>query len=145
MSDLVSHSSSIGRIWVHLRMKVKYCHKIFEFPEIKTRCEELLREKLAQLCIECTELGIDRDHVHFVLDVALHPLPEIVKSLKGYTGKHLLREFPWLKRQYFWGSGLWNPAYYFFSLGSDLETLKKYVRRQGMPKEQTRLAGFVGV
>jgi putative transposase len=143
MTNFVSHSSSVGRLWVHLAFKVKYCHEIFEFPEIKKRCEELLREKLAQLCIECTELGIDRDHAHFVMDIALTPITKIVKALKGYTAKNLLREFPWLKRQYFWGGGLWNPSYYFDSLGSDLAKLSEYVRRQGVPKEQSRLASFL--
>jgi putative transposase len=143
MTNFVSHSSSIGRIWIHLAFKVKYCHGIFDFPEIKARCEELLREKFAQLRIEFTELGIDRDHTHFIMDIALHCLTEIVKALKGYTAKNLLHEFPWLKKRYFYGSGLWNPSYYFDSLGSDLSKLSEYVRRQGTPKDQSSLASFL--
>ena len=131
MTDLVSHSSSVGRLWIHLRIKVKYCHKIFRFPDIKRRCEQLLWEAINQLGIRCKELGIDEDHAHFVLDAGLHPLPNIVKKLKGYTAKTLLREYPWLKRKYFWGSGMWNPAYYFDSLGSDIENMATYVRAQG--------------
>jgi putative transposase len=84
--------------------------------------------------IECRELGIDSDHVHFVLDVALHPIPEIVKALKGYTAKVLLREFPIIRRQYVFHRRFWNPSYYFDSLGSDLNHLSEYVRNQGKPK-----------
>jgi len=130
MADFVSHSSSIGRIWIHLAFKVKYCHKIFDNAEIKARCEQLLWEAIIQLNIRCKELGIDRDHVHFVLDAGLYPLPKIVKKLKGYTAKKLLSEYPWLK-QYFWNSGIWNPSYYFDSLGQGIEQMATYVRNQG--------------
>ena len=131
MADFVSHSSSVGRLWIHLAFKVKYCHKIFGIPAIKMRCEQLLWEAIDQLDIQCKELGIDDDHVHFVLDAGLYPLPHIVKKLKGYTAKKLLQEYPWLKKQYFWGSGLWNPSYYFDSLGQDIEQMAIYVRNQG--------------
>ena len=143
MTDFVSHSSSVGRLWVHLAFKVKYCHRIFEIPEIKARCEQLLLEAINQLNIECQELGIDSDHVHFVLDAGLCPLPNIVKKLKGYTAKRLLQEFPSLREQYFWKSVLWNPSYYFDSLGKDLKELTTYVRNQGMPKSQRNLGVYL--
>jgi len=131
MANFISHSSSVGRLWVHLAFKVKYCHKIFGIPEIKARTEQLLWEAINQLDIQCKELGIDSDHVHFVLDAGLYPLPNIVKKLKGYTAKKLFQEFPWLKQQYFWGSGMWNPSYYFDSLGTDLKIMATYVHNQG--------------
>ena len=143
MTDFVSHSSSVGRLWVHLAFKVKYCHKIFDIPEIKMRCEQLLKEVLDNLGIPCRELGIDSDHVHLVLDIGLHSLPYIVKKLKGCTAKKLLQEYPFLKKQYFWGSGLWNPSYYFDSLGKDVEEVSRYVKNQGMPKSQTNLNRYL--
>jgi putative transposase len=143
MADKVGHSSSVGRLWVHLAFKVKYCHKIFRIPAIKMRCEQLLWEAINQLGLECNELGIDEDHIHFVMDVGLNPLPNIIKKLKGYSAKKLLQEYPWLKRQYFWGSGMWNPSYYFDSLGKDLEQLSDYVRKQGMPRSQTALGCYL--
>jgi len=132
MADFVSHSSSFGRIWIHLSFKVKYCHRIFDIPEIKMRMEELLREAVHKYNINCTDIGIDRDHVHFVLEIGVLPLPVVVKQLKGYTAKKLLQEYPILKKKYFWASGLWNPSYYFDSLGRNIEELSGYVRSQGM-------------
>ena len=142
MNDFVSHSSSVGRLWVHLAFKVKYCHKIFDLPEIKMRAETLLREAMNRYHIRCRELGIDRDHVHAVLDLGTRSVSHVVKLLKGYTAKHLLREYSFLKRQYFWGSGLWNPSYYFDSLGRDIEELSAYVRKQGQPNTQRTLTMF---
>jgi putative transposase len=131
MANLVSHSSSVGSCWIHLSFKVKYCHRIFSIPAIKMRTEQLLREAMNQMNILCRELGIDEDHVHFVLDAGLQPLPNIVKKLKGYSARRLMQEYPWLKKRYFWNSGLWNPSYFFDSLGQDLEELSNYVRQQG--------------
>lgn len=107
------------------------------------RTEQLLREAINQMGIRYRELGIDEDHVHFVLDAGLNPLPNIVKKLKGYTAKRLLQQYPWLKKQYFWGSGLWNPSYFFDSLGQDIEELSRYVREQGIPRNQRKLNGYL--
>ena len=43
--------------------------------------------------VECRELGIDKEHVHFILDIGLKPLSDIVKKLKGHTAR-LLQEYP---------------------------------------------------
>lgn len=143
MALLVSHSSSVGSCWVHLAFKVKYCHRIFDIPAIKSRTEQLLRQTMDLHRIACRELGIDRDHIHFVLDLGISSLPEVVKLLKGCTAKQLLREYPSLKRQCFWGGGLWNPSYYFDSLGRDIEELSHYVRQQGLPKDQRTVSKFI--
>jgi len=131
MANLVSHSSSVGRCWIHLAFKVKYCHKIFGIPGIKMRMEQLLREAMNQHNIECRELGIDMDHVHMVLDIGVRSVSQVVKLLKGYSAKKMFQEYPWLKKQYFWGSGMWNPSYYFDSLGRNIDELSTYVRKQG--------------
>jgi putative transposase len=143
MANLVSHSSSVGSCWVHLAFKVKYCHPIFGIPAIKMRTEQLLREAMDQYDITCRELGIDIDHIHFVLDLGMMSVSQVAKLLKGYTAKHLLREYPWLKRQYFWGSGMWNPSYFFGSLGQDIEELSRYVKQQGLPRDQRKLNGYL--
>jgi REP element-mobilizing transposase RayT len=44
-----------------------------------------------------------------------------------------------LKKRYFWGSGLWNPATYFDSVGNNASAVRKYVKNQGI---QLRLTAF---
>ncbi len=107
----VRYSSAVGEVWVMATFKVKYCHKIFTFTEVRTRCSALLAEAMDNNKIRYTKLGFDEDHVHIQLDIGLKSKPEIAKKLKGYTARKLLHEFPWLKKRYFWGGGLWNPAY----------------------------------
>jgi len=48
----------------------------------------------------------------------------------------LLREFPEMKRKYFWGSGLWGGQVYFDSTGQDADHMRSYVRNQGGSKSR---------
>jgi hypothetical protein len=43
-AEIRHHSSSVGRNVLHLSFKTKYCHNIFNFPEVQQRCEEIFRE-----------------------------------------------------------------------------------------------------
>lgn len=56
--------------------------------------------------------------------------PEYVaKALKGTTGRKLLKEFPYIKKNFFWGSGFWSPTIFFDSLGErTIADLDAYTR-----------------
>ena len=128
-----SFSSSFGQQTLHVCFKVKYCHKIFRFGRIKSYCEYVLR-KIARLHrIDIEEIGIDEDHVHLL--VSLNPDMSIAKAmhlLKGASAFYLFRAFPWLKERLFWGGHLWNPSYYFDSVGNNsYDILEEYVSNQG--------------
>ncbi|MBL7205994.1 MAG: IS200/IS605 family transposase [Candidatus Aenigmarchaeota archaeon] len=133
MSEFVRGSSSIFRLEAHISFKVKYCHDVFDIIEFKERCTELLLEAAAGIGIEVTELGYDRNHVH--LDIRWMRIclsvDQISKKLKGTTGRKLLKEFPGIKKRFFWGSGLWSPVIYGDSLGKDPINMHNYVANQG--------------
>jgi len=132
MTDLVSYSSSIGRLEIHVSFKIKYCHRIFDSTEIKNRCKSIFEEVASTYKIFLKELGFDRDHIHMV--VMLNPsmsVSSMAKLFKGTSGYKLLKEFPELKRKFFWGSGLWSPVIYFDSVGQSPELISNYVRNQG--------------
>ena len=107
----IRYSSAVGELWVMATFKVKYCHKIFQHAEVREECQALLEEAMQKYEIRYQKMGFDEDHVHIQLDMGLYSKPEIAKKLRGYTARKLLHKFPWLKQKYFWGSGLWNPAY----------------------------------
>jgi putative transposase len=130
MVGMTSHSSSYGRALFHLSFIVKYRHKIFSYSAVRKRCEQLLVEAAVEHKIQIIEIGFDVDHVHMVVEIGLKSVPEVVKLLKGYSAKVLLQEFPELKQQFFYGSGLWSPAYFFDSIGSDYFGVCDYVRNQ---------------
>ena len=130
MDDLTRHSSSVGRAVFHLCFKVRYSHKIFVNKKIEQRCMEIFNEVASLYKFSIQEIGFDKDHVHLVVDVGLRGTAEIAKLLKGTSGYKLLREFPFLKKEYFWESGLWSPATFFDSLGRNIEDVSDYVKSQ---------------
>ncbi len=149
MSEFVRGSSSVFRIEAHLSFKTKYCHDVFDIVEFKDRCTELLLEAAAEMGVEITEIGFDRNHVHMDIQWMLITLSvdQIAKKLKGTTGRKLLQEFPGVKKRFFWGSGLWSPVIYGDSLGREPEQLREYIRNQGIKsrKHETSLKRFFNI
>ena len=127
---LVNRSSSVGRAIFHLSFIVKYRHGIFTNGIVRERCGQLLQEAAVSHDIQIIELGFASNHIHIIADIGLKSIPEAVKLLKGYSAKMLLQEFPELKQQFFYGSGLWSPAYFFDSIGSDYLDVCNYVKNQ---------------
>ena len=125
---------------MHIGFKVKYCHEIFEYKEVESLCRYIFLKTAEELDIEIQELGFDKNHVHMIVDIGLKSIPEVAKYLKGRSGYKILKAFPWLKRKYFWKSGLWNPATYFDSLGNNERRLRNYVKQQG---KQTKMRYFL--
>ena len=126
--------------------KAKYCHSIFDDKNVQKRCGEIFREvELRENKFTIEELGFDRNHVHLLVELSPEASESFVtKKLKGTSAKFLLREFPYLKQQYFWGSGLWNPGYFCDSVGDNTyETTRQYVKNQGIPRGQTKLEKFL--
>jgi putative transposase len=137
-------SSSITRLEFHVSYKVKYCHKVFDFSEVKKRCEEIFFDVAALLRITITEIGFDGDHVH--MDLVLrntHRTCDVDKAFKGTSGRKLLQEFPQIKRKYFWGSGFWGEQAYWDSVGRDPEIIRNYVKNQGKGRKEKTLKTFL--
>ena len=146
MTEFVRGSSSIFRLEAHMSFKTKYCHNVFDIVEFKDRCQELLLEAAAEIGVEITEIGFDRNHTHMDIRwmlITLSPA-QIAKKLKGFTGRKLLKEFPGIKKRFFWGSGLWSPVIYGDSLGREPDQLRDYIRNQGKEsrKHETSLKRF---
>ena len=64
-----------------------------------------------------------------IIEMGLYSKPEIAKKLRGFVGRKLLQQLPWLKKAKFWGSGLWNPAYDIRSI-SNMEIYSRYLDQQ---------------
>ena len=136
------YNSAVGEAWQHAMFKIKYCHKIFNIKEIREECDKLFDEASKRYEIPIQGKGFDEDHIHMKIDIGNYSRPEVAKRLKGYVAKKLFKKFPWLKKKYFWGSGLWNPSYYISSANS-LESLDNYLKKQRwFDPSQTKLNAF---
>jgi len=145
MKDTVSYAHAQYRIWVHLPLKIKYTHKVFEIREFREACYDLMIEIFENHKIEYETIGFDSNHFHVILDMAKWQVSDLVKVIKGTSGKKLLQAFPWIKKMYFYGSGLWSGTKYVYSVGRDKDAMKKYVAKQKffrVAKNQTTLSDF---
>ena len=134
--DLPRYSSSLGRTLIHISFKTKYCHKVFLNTAIRNRCEQIFREVESDYGFNIQELGFDEDHCHMVADLGMKwSVKQIIKALKGRSGKFILKEFPWLREKLFRKNRFWSPAYYFDSVGKDEEKMRNYVDNQKFSKQ----------
>lgn len=76
---------------------------------------------------ECGQM----DHVHcFVSAPPKLSITQIVKYLKGISGRKLYERFPEI-RQKLWKGQLWNHSYYVETVGSvSEENIRKYIQKQ---------------
>ena len=151
--DLVRRGHCVSRIWGHFSLKIKYAHKIFEkHPEFRGACECLMLEIFNEMGIEVDTYGFDDNHFHAIIDLGFWSLPDVCKRVKGTTGRKLLEMFPYIKKSYFWGSGLWSRTKYFYSIGRDRTSVQRYVGKQKyfkkglfkrtLPASQSTLSNF---
>jgi len=138
----VRYSSAVGEVWVMATFKVKYCHKIFDILGVRELCDALFNQAFQFYGVSCSKIAFDDNHLHMIIDMGLYSKPEIAKKLKGFVGRKLLSFLPWLKKKYFWNSGLWNPAYDIRSI-NDMGTYVRYLDKQKYAgKGQTVLSSF---
>lgn len=73
----------------------------------------------------------EMDHVHvFVSAPPMLSVTDIVRWLKGISGRHIMMEFPCLSSS-LWRGHLWNGSYFVESIGSTSEeNIRKYIERQ---------------
>ena len=136
------YSSAVGEAWQHAMFKVKYCHPIFDDKEVREETDRLFDEASQKYQIPIEGKGFDSNHVHMKLDMGNYSRPEVAKRLKGYVARKLFQKFPWLKKQKFWDSGLWNPSYY-MSSPKNISGLDAYLKKQKwFDPHQTRLTAY---
>ena len=124
------YSSAVGEAWMHFSFKVRYCHNIFDIFGVRNAAKALLIQACKKYGVILAKVGFDSNHVHGRIDINNFSRPQAAKMLRGYIARKLFILFPQIKKEYFWGSGLWNPAYYMNSVGKDIDFIDNYIMKQ---------------
>lgn len=115
----------------HVVWVVKYRRKIL-VPEIEQFLKELVQQIAEEkgFTVHFFEVG-ECDHVHCFLSAPPKlALTDIVKYLKGITGRKLFEKHPEL-RDKLWRGELWNHSYYAETIGSvSEENIRRYIEHQ---------------
>ena len=115
----------------HMVWSVKYRRKIIT-PEIEQFLKKTAFEISADkgFTVHLFEAG-QQDHVHcFVSAPPKLSITDIVKYLKGITGRKLFEAYPEIREQ-LWKGQLWNHSYYVETIGCISEdNIRKYIEHQ---------------
>ena len=129
--NLVYYRTSVCNINYHVVWSVKYRRKILS-EDVELYLKELVQQIAADkgFTVHLFECG-EGDHVHcFVSGPPKLSITDIVKYLKGITGRKLFEQFPEI-REKLWKEQLWNHSYYVETIGSvSEENIRRYIEKQ---------------
>jgi REP element-mobilizing transposase RayT len=116
----------------HLVFPVKYRKKIFT-DEVENTLVSLCTTLSNGYEIHFVEIGIDHDHVHFLIQsVPTLSITKIVTIIKSITAKELFIKHPNIKKL-LWGGNIWSSGYYANTVGkyNNEKAIREYIQQQG--------------
>jgi REP element-mobilizing transposase RayT len=104
---------------------------------------------LKEVCIEIgkrheihfLEIGVEKDHVHFLVQsVPMYSPTKIVRIIKSLTAREIFRRIPSVKET-LWGGEFWTDGYYISTVGraGDETAIQEYVQKQGRQKNYKKI------
>ncbi len=126
-----SHNKTL--LIFHLVCPIKYRRKIFTEGN-ETTFKSICLELGERYNYRFLEIGIDQDHVHFLIQTVPNTLiSDMVKAVKSITAVEMFRRHPEVK-VFLWGGEFWADGYYLNTVGQygNLKMLENYVKKQGL-------------
>ena len=132
MSEHIYKRHNKNLLLYHIVCPAKYRRKVFT---------EAVSQSLKETCIgigeryeiHFVEIGVDEDHVHFLIQsVPVMRPKDIVQIIKSITGREIFLRHPEVKK-ILWGGKFWTSGYYVNTVGryGNEEAIAKYVKSQG--------------
>ena len=133
MSEHIIRSHNKSLLLYHLVCPTKYRRKVFT-PNVEKTLVEVCGGISKRYEIGFIEIGMDEDHVHFLIQSVPVLYPQrIVQILKSITGKEIFAKHEEIKKM-LWGGHFWTSGYYINTVGqfASEEVIRNYVEKQGM-------------
>ena len=133
-SQYIHLSHNVSNLVYHIVFPAKYRRVVFD--------ELIIEEKIRQICLEIEkrydyikflEIGVDNDHVHFLVQSTPNYSPsQIVKTIKSITARQIFAECPQVKKK-LWGGQFWTDGYFVSTVGKNQNesVIREYVKNQG--------------
>jgi putative transposase len=132
MSEHIHKSDNKSLLLYHFVCPIKYRRTVLS-KEVSKAFKEICLEIEKRYDIHFLEIGLDDNHVHFLIQsVAIISPKRIINSVKSVTAKEIFRLHPDVKRK-LWGGKFWSSGYYVNTVGqyANEEVIKKYLQNQG--------------
>ena len=140
MSKYIHKSHNVSVLLYHFVCPAKYRKVIFN-NQVDETLKVICLEIAKRYEISFLEIGIDRDHIHFLIQsVPKYSVTQIIRIIKSITAKKIFAKHPQVKEQ-LWGGEFWSDGFFVNTVskfGSE-DTISKYVRDQGIEKEYKKL------
>ena len=134
------------QIHYHFVTPVKYRKAIFGRLEREQSLKRVCEEIEERYSIEFEQIGVDTNHVHYLLSAAPKFSPSrIIQIIKSITARELFRLHPELRKE-LWGGELWTDGFFVATVGEggNQDVIRVYVSKQGQPRpNQLKLFDFV--
>lgn len=129
--EIQSNSRAKYMLSYHIIFVTKYKNKVFT-GVFETELKKIISETCGVYGWRLTKIGIMPDYLHMVLELPpTIALTDVSKTLKSTSAIYLFTRFPKLKKQKFWGSGLWSKSTFYGTVGEVTEEIvKNYVATQ---------------
>ena len=135
-SEYIHKSHNVSVLLYHFVCPAKYRRIVFS---------EAVDESLKDICLEISkryqirflEIGVDKDHVHFLIQSIPRMSPtQIITTVKSLTAREIFKKHPDVKEK-LWGGEFWTDGYFVNTVSKfgDETSISKYVRDQGVEKD----------
>ena len=131
-SRSIHKSHNVSVLMYHLVCAAKYRRVV-----MSAAVDEVLRVACAEIQkrweIVFLEIGLDRDHAHFLIQsVPAYSPTRIVRTVKSVIAREVFAKAPEVKRK-LWGGEFWGKGYFVNTVGQhgSESVIAAYVARQG--------------
>ena len=139
-SRYVHKSHNVSVLMYHLVCAAKYRRVV-----MSERVDAVLREVCLEIAkrweIVFLEIGVDRDHAHFLIQsVPTYSPTRIVTTVKNVTAREVFAAVPEVKTK-LWGGEFWGKGYFINTVGQhgSESVIAAYVHGQGGKSEYRQL------
>ena len=131
MSNITHGRGYVYSIQYHVVWCVKYRRRIL-YADVLESLRRILNKIAEDNRFSIEEFGADSDHVHLLLNCSpQHYIPDMMKALKGVSGRLLMKEHGERLREKLWGGHVWNPSYFIATASENTEEqVRGYIRGQ---------------
>ncbi len=135
-SEYIHKSHNVSVLLYHFVCPAKYRRVVFS-KEVDKTLKEICLEIENRYEMHFLEIGVDKDHVHFLIQsVPMKSPTQIITAVKSLTAREIFKKHPEVKDQ-LWGGEFWTDGYFVNTVSKfgDESSISKYVRDQGVEKD----------
>ena len=139
-SRYVHKSHNVSVLMYHLVCAAKY-RRVVMSEKVDAVLREVCLEIAKRWEIVFLEIGVDRDHAHFLIQsVPTYSPTKIVATVKSVTAREVFAAVPEVKKK-LWGGEFWGKGYFINTVGQhgSESVIAAYVQGQGGKSEYRQL------